>query len=69
MMLALRLGMTVRQFLNNVSSSELTDWIAYFALEANDQRAMMQKDTPAQSGTNVRDIKAGFERAAERKKG
>lgn len=33
--LALRLGMTVRQLLHNLDSAELTEWLAYFQLEAD----------------------------------
>lgn len=70
MMLALRLGMTLAQLLKNISSTELTEWIAYFELEANDQRAAMEKSGSGLPQTsNVRGIKAAFSRAAERKKG
>lgn len=36
--LALRLGMTVRQLLGALDSAELTEWIAYFQLEAAGQK-------------------------------
>ena len=31
--------MTVQQMLNNISSHEITEWIAYYILEAEDQEA------------------------------
>jgi len=37
--LARDLSMTVQQMLNNISSYEITEWIAYYILEAADQEA------------------------------
>jgi len=37
--LARDLSMTVQQMLNNISSYEITEWIAYYILEAEDQEA------------------------------
>lgn len=61
-MLALRLGMTVRRLLAEISSAELTEWMAYFALE----QSAAQAPAPA---TDVQQIKANFKRAAARSRG
>jgi len=37
--LARDLSMTVQQMLSNISSYEITEWIAYYILEAEDQEA------------------------------
>lgn len=36
--LALRLGKTVEQLLNEISSKELTQWFAYFSIEPFDEQ-------------------------------
>jgi len=71
MSLALRLGMTLGDLLAKISSSELTEWMAYFELEQQDQMRALQETASGKSGAavDVRNIRAGFERVAARRKG
>jgi hypothetical protein len=42
-MLARDLGMTVGQMMNTISSRELTEWIAFYTLEREEQEAAQRR--------------------------